>query len=239
MGRKVLVTGASSEIGAAICAKVLKPGDEALLHYSGNLEKCRKLADALTCLAELIKADFSSGEEVDALCARAGEADVLINVAATVEDSLLVQLSDQSLERMAQVNIVSLTRVTRAALYGMMMRRCGIVVNISSVLAKRGNRGTSVYAGTKGFMESFSRALAAEYGPRGIRVNCVAPGAIDAGSFKTIKVDLGKKMIDSIALRKTGTAEDVANAVAFLCSEEASFITGAVIPVDGGLMLGV
>lgn len=239
MTRKVLVTGASSEIGAAICRRILKHGDEALLHYAGNRAKCERLAAELPCSCELVKADFGNDAEVDVLCARAGEMDVLVNVAAAVEDSLLVQVTDESLERSLHVNIYSLVRLTRAALYGMMMRRSGIIVSISSILAKRGNRGTSVYSGTKGFMEAFSRSLAAEYGPRGIRVNCVAPGAIDAGSFMNVKVDMGRRMIESIALRKTGQAEDVARAVEFLCSDEAAFITGAVIPVDGGLMLGV
>lgn len=239
MSRKILVTGASSEIGAAICRKILIPGDEAVLHYSGRAKACEELAASLPCPAVCVKADFSSGTELKALCDEATKVDILVNCAAAIPAGLLLSLEDEVIDRAIHVNVTALTRLCRAALSGMLYKRKGVIVNVSSFVARRGNRGQSVYAGTKGYMEAFSRALAAEYGSRNIRVNCVAPGAIGAGSFKAVLVDAEKEIKSSVALKRVGTPEDVACAVEFLCSEKAAYVTGAVLNVDGGLMLGL
>lgn len=239
MARKVLVTGASSEIGAAICRKLLTPEDEAVLHFAGRAAACEELRASLPCPATAFRADFASDADLSALCAEAQTADVLVNCAAAIPAGLLLSLDDEAVDRAVRVNITALTRLCRAALSGMLYKRKGVIVNVSSFVARRGNRGQSVYAGTKGYMDSFSRALAAEYGSRNIRVNCVAPGAIGAGSFKTVLVDAEKEIRDSVALKRIGTPEDVANAVEYLCSDKAAYITGAVLNVDGGFMLGL
>jgi 3-oxoacyl-[acyl-carrier protein] reductase len=140
---------------------------------------------------------------------------------------------------MLAVNIRALIEVTRAVLLGMMMRKRGVIVNISSIAALRGNRGQSVYAGTKGFMESFTRSLAAEYGRKGIRINAVAPGPIDAGSLKDLLGYAPGEVKEAIAAGRLGTPKDVAAATAFLCSDDAAFINGRIIPVDGGFMRGI
>lgn len=239
MSRKLLITGASSEIGAAICRKIIAPGDEATLQYTSHAKSCEGLASTLPGVCIPHRTDFLNDGEVEELCAIAAECDVLVNCAAYVHSGLLLMTGDDALEKAVRINIVALTKLCRAALSGMLTKRSGNIVNVSSYVAGRGNRGQAVYAGTKGYMESFSRALAAEYGSRGIRVNCVAPGAIGAGSFKGLLVDAEKEIRESVALRRIGTAEDVACAVEYLCSEGARYVTGTVLRVDGGYMKGV
>jgi 3-oxoacyl-[acyl-carrier protein] reductase len=148
-------------------------------------------------------------------------------------------LSDDDIAGMIAVNIQSLVSACRAVIPAMMVKRRGIIVNVSSIAAWRGNRGQTVYGGTKGFVESFTRSLAAEFGGRGIRANCVAPGAIDAGSLKELLSYAEDKVKNSTAVNRLGTPEDVAAAVAFLCGPEASFVNGACIHVDGGFLTGV
>lgn len=148
-------------------------------------------------------------------------------------------MPDEDLQVMLNANISAVVKLCRAALPSMLARRTGCIVNISSVAANKGNPGQAVYAGTKGFLESFSRSLAAEYGPKGVRVNCVAPGAIDAGSLKELLALAPDELRQNSALRRLGSADDVAAAVAFLCSDDAGFITGRTIAVDGGFSRGV
>ncbi|MCP4154266.1 MAG: SDR family oxidoreductase, partial [bacterium] len=137
------------------------------------------------------------------------------------------------------VNIDAFTRICAAVIPGMTARRRGCIVNISSAAATRGNRGQTVYAGTKGYMEAFTRSLAAEYGAKGIRVNCVAPGPIAAGSMTELLGYAEEEVKKSILSKNLGTPEDVAYITAFLCSPKAAFINGKTIGVDGGIMRGI
>ena len=121
----------------------------------------------------------------------------------------------------------------------MIVKRKGCIINISSIAATRGNKGQTVYAGTKGFVESFTRSLTAEYGARGIRVNCVAPGPIDAGSLKELLSYASEDVNESIVSNRLGEPGDVASIVAFLCSEEADFINGQCLHIDGGFIRGI
>ena len=138
-----------------------------------------------------------------------GDVDILVNAAAFTRTDLLPNLNDNDIVRMINVNIKALIAVCRAVLPAMMVKRKGVIVNISSVAALRGNRGQSVYAGTKGFMESYTKSLAAEYGGRGIRINSIAPGAIDAGSLKELLSYAEDVVKKSIASNRLGTPEDV------------------------------
>lgn len=237
MKRKIVITGASSEIGLAIAKKIAAPGDEVLLQYCRRSGGCEELAKALGGRAA--KADFSSSAELAAFCALLDDTDILVNAAAVTRTGLLPDLTPEEISAMISVNVRALTETCMAVIPAMCVKRAGVIVNISSVTATRASRGQSVYAGTKGYMESFTRALAAEYSPRGLCVNCVAPGAIEAGSLKALLASAGKEVKEAVALGRLGTPEDVAQAVAFLCGPGGSFITGQTLRVDGGFRQGV
>ena len=236
---RIAITGASAEIGQAIASRLALPGDHVLLHAFNSASACEQLSLPPTTTRELVVADFRHPEALRGWCAAIRDVDVLINAAAVTRTQLLPALDDDDIAAMLDVNVKALIATCRSVLPGMMARRRGVIVNISSVAAQRANRGQSVYAGTKGFVEAFTRGLAAEYGARGIRANCVAPGAIEAGSLRPLLEQASDTVRQSTAARRLGTTDDVAAAVAFLCSPDASFINGNVLSVDGGFMQGV
>lgn len=239
MNRNIVITGASSVIGAAICRKIIRPGDMALLHCFRNDASCRCLAEKLGADCTMISADYADPSALEGLCRAASDCDILINCAAITKTGLLVQMPDHDLHSMLASNITALVKLCQAVVPGMLLKRKGCIINISSVAATRGNPGQAVYAGTKGFMEAFTRSLAAEYGPKGVRANCVAPGTIEVGSLKELLALAPDEVRQNSALRRLGSADDVAAAVAFLCSDEAGFISGRTIAVDGGFSRGV
>ena len=237
--RKILITGASSQIGAAIAGKVVMEGDHVILQHFRNRTPCLPLKERFGVNCNLVSVDFSDRGALEVFCRNLGEVDTVVNVAAATVTGLLPTLTDADLQRMLEVNIMATIMICRAVLPAMVNRRGGCIVNISSVAATRANRGQSVYAGTKGFIESFTRAMAAEYGSRGIRINCVAPGPIEAGSLRELLSLAPEEVKQSIAGNRLGTPGDVATAVAFLCDPGASFINGQTLHVDGGFMKGV
>lgn len=239
MADNIVITGASSQIGSAIARRLVKAGDCAILHGSRNVEACRAVAMACAGRCEVIGADFRDPGQLAGFCARLKEVDILVNAAAWTKADLLPNLQEHDIEAMITVNIRALVAICRAVVPGMMARRRGVIVNLSSVAAARGNKGQSIYAGTKGFVESFTRALAAEYGGRGIRVNAVAPGAIDAGSLRELLSYAADEVRTSTVTKRLGTPEDVAAAVAFLSSRDAEFMNGKCLAVDGGFCRGV
>jgi 3-oxoacyl-[acyl-carrier protein] reductase len=237
--RKFVITGASSQIGTAIAEKVVTEGDHVILQYFRNQTACLPLKERIGEKCTLLSADFADRAALEGFCARLGEVDTVINAAAVTVTGLLPALADEDIQRMLEVNIRGAIMICRAVLPAMVHRRAGCIVNVSSVAATRGNRGQSVYAGTKGFIESFTRALAAEYGSRGIRINCVAPGPIAAGSLRELLSLAPEEVKQSVAGNRLGIPGDVASAVAFLCDPGAGFINGQTLHVDGGFMKGV
>jgi len=239
MSKNICITGASSDIGLSIVEKLIETADFLLLQGNRNSEKLKTLKQNNPEKISILNCDFSDNVQLNEFLVKLKNTDILINVAAFTKADLLVNLSDDDIQKMLQVNIFALTKLCQAVIPMMLVKRNGIIVNISSIAASKGNRGQSVYAGTKGFMESFSKSLAAEYGSKGIRVNCVAPGAIDAGSIKELIAMASDEVKKNIASNRFGKPEDVANAVNFLCTNEANFINGQVIHVDGGFMKGI
>ncbi|MDD5492343.1 MAG: SDR family oxidoreductase [bacterium] len=237
MKRRIVITGASSEIGLAIAGKIIVPGDEALLHYSRNLGYLKTWQKNKRYT--VIQADFSREKELDNFCNQIGDADILVNAAACTICDILPALTNEQIEKMIKVNITALTKICRKVIPSMLAKRKGCILNISSVTARKGNRGQSVYAGTKGYIESFSRGVAAEFGSKGLRINCLAPGPVNSGSLKGLLNYAAEEIKQNIAAGHIGTPADIAAAAAFLCSDEASFINGAVLAVDGGFMKGV
>jgi 3-oxoacyl-[acyl-carrier protein] reductase len=239
MGRNIAITGGSSQIGCSIIGRLLQPGDNAIIQCCRHEERLQAIKKQHGESCRIIAADFTSQDSLNEFCAQLIDIDILINGAALTICDLLVNLDDDGIQNMLRVNILSTVKTCQAVLPAMVTKRKGTIVNISSITATRGNRGQSVYAGTKGFIESFTRCLAAEYGPRGIRANCVSPGAIEAGSLKELLEYAGTEVKNAIALKRTGTPGEVASVAAFLCSDAASFINGKSIGVDGGFMQGI
>jgi 3-oxoacyl-[acyl-carrier protein] reductase len=235
----ILITGASSQIGAAIADRVIRPGDRVTLQYFRNRTACQSLKDRFGEDCTVVSVDLADRDALDEFCRQLRDVDTVINVAAATVTGLLPTLADADIRKMLDINILATTMICRAVIPAMVNRRCGCIVNISSVAATRSNRGQSVYAGTKGFIESFTRAMAAEYGSRGIRINCVAPGPIDAGSLRELLALAPEEVKQAVAAGRLGTPDDVASAVEFLCSDGASFINGHTLHVDGGFMRGV
>ena len=237
--KRIAITGASSQIGLAITKELAAQDAHQLLHCFRNGAALESSLRDLPGTQEILTADFTQPEEVDRFCIKLGEVDILVNAAACTRAALLPDLSDEDIAQMLAVNITAVAKICRSAIPAMMVKRNGVIINVTSISALRGNRGQTVYAGTKGFTEAFTRSLAAEYGGRGIRANCVAPGAIDAGSLKELLSYAGEEVKKSTAAGRLGSPADVATAVSYLCSPAASFINGATLPVSGGFMAGI
>lgn len=232
---KIVITGASSEIGLAIAKRLSESGKPMVLHCHRNsiaLESWRGVAD-------IVKADFTKGEELEAFIAGLNDVDTLVYASAVTDSGLIPQIDENSLRDTVQVNITAYTKICQAIIPPMCAKRGGTIIGISSVSARRVFKGQGVYAGTKAYMEAFTKAIAIEYGKKGLRANCVAPGSIEAGALKRLN-SFGLEEIMLInSLNKMGTPEDVAGVVHFLCSPAASFINGSVIDINGGHLMGV
>lgn len=239
MNPRIVITGASSEIGRAIAERIVRPGDQAVLHGFRHAHALESLRAKLGPDCRIAVADFTDPAALHDFCDLIKDTDILINAAAFTRADLLANLDENDIIRMIQVNIQALVAICRSVITGMLVRRQGVIVNLSSVAAQKGIRGQTVYAGTKGFVEAFSRSLAAEYGGRGIRVNCVAPGAIAAGSLQELLANAPQEVKNSVSLGKLGSPADVAAAVAFLISPDAQYINAKILAVDGGFTRGV
>ena len=196
-------------------------------------------AEAETLAGEIggraVQPDVSDPESAAALVEEAGELDILVNNAGVTRDGLLVRMSDEDWDTVIDTNLASVFYTCRAAVRGMMKRRSGAVVNISSIVGIHGNWGQTNYAASKAGIIGFTKSLARELGSRNIRANVVVPGYVKTQLTDVLPEDATKAMLDNTPLGRLGDPEDVAGAVRFLCSEEAAFVTGAVLLVDGGL----
>jgi 3-oxoacyl-[acyl-carrier protein] reductase len=185
--------------------------------------------------ATAVRADVSDPEAAKRLVDDAGELDILVNNAGVTRDGLIARMSDEDWHEVIGTNLNGVFHTCRAAVRGMMRRRSGSIVNISSVVGVRGNPGQTNYSASKAGVIGFTKALARELGTRGVRANVVAPGYVDTRLTQVISEEMRGLMLANTPLGRFGSPEDVAAAVRFLCSDEASFITGEVLLVDGGL----
>lgn len=230
----IVITGASSEIGLAIARRLSTLGKPMLLHCNSHPERLEGIN------AEVIRADFSVREDIERFAAALHDTEILVQAAAFTQTGLLPQLEQDSIDRMLSVNVSAPTRICQAVIPQMCLKRRGIIVNISSVTASRVFRGQTVYGGTKAYIETLTKGIAAEYAKKGIRCNCIAPGSIDGGSLRQLIIQTGSDMLRDInASGRFGSSEEVADAVAFLCSDDSRYINGTVIRVDGGYWLGL
>lgn len=233
---KIVITGASSGIGLAIAKRLASLGKPMILQYRKNVEQ---LSDAVPD-ATLVKVDFSDLKAVEDFAASLDDVEILVNAAAVTETGLLPTLETESIEKMISVNILATTLLCRAVLPRMCLKRKGVIVNISSVTAQKVFRGQSVYGGTKAYIETLSKGIAAECSKKGVRCNCVAPGSILSGTMEKLVISTAGTDLKGInASNRFGTPDDVAAAVEFLCSDNSNYINGAVLAVNGGFWLGI
>jgi len=232
-GRNALVTGASRGIGRAIAAELAAAGASVVVSYRTGAEDAEALAAEIDGRA--IQADVSDPESATALVEAAGDLDILVNNAGVTRDGLLVRMSDDDWRTVLDTNLGSCFHTCRAVTRGMMRKRSGAIVNISSVVGIHGNWGQTNYAASKAGIIGFTKALARELGSRNVRANVVVPGYVKTRLTDVLPEDATSAMLENTPLGRLGDPEDVAGAVRFLCSDQASFVTGAVLLVDGGL----
>ena len=232
-GKTALVTGASRGIGRAIAVELARAGASVVVGYRTGQEEGEALAQEIGGRA--VQADVSVPEEAKRLVEEAGDLDILVNNAGLTRDGVLARMSDDDWRAVLETNLSSVFYTCRAVTRGMMKRRAGAIVNVSSIVGVHGNWGQSNYAASKAGIIGFTKSLAQELGSRGVRANVVAPGYITTQLTEVIPEEARAKMLDLTPLGRLGEPEQVAGAVRFLCSDEASFITGGVLLVDGGL----
>ena len=239
-GKCALVTGASGGIGGAI-ARALH-GQGAVVALSGTRrDALEAVAAELGQRAHVTPCDLRDAQAVAALAGEAAEAmgglDILVNNAGVTRDRLMVRMSDADWQSVLDVNLTSAFQLARAVLRGMMKQRWGRIIGVASVVGATGNPGQANYAAAKAGMVGFSKALAAEVAARGITVNCIAPGLIETAMIADLGAEARQAMLAAIPARRVGVASEVAAGVAFLASDEARYVTGHTLHVNGGMLM--
>ena len=232
-GKSALVTGASRGIGRAIAVELARAGASVVIGYRTGAEEAQALAEEIG--ARAVQADVSQAGEAARLVEEAGDVDILVNNAGLTRDGLLARMSDDDWRTVIETNLSSVFYTCRAVTRPMMKKRAGSIVNVSSIVGVHGNWGQTNYAASKAGIIGFTKSLARELGSRGVRANVVAPGYVKTQLTDVLPEEATKAMLDNTPLGRLGEPEDVAGAVRFLCSDEAAFITGDVLLVDGGL----
>ena len=232
-GRTALVTGGSRGIGQAIAAELASAGAQVVIGYRSGAEEAEKVAGEISGRA--VQADVTDPHEAKRLVDEAGDVEILVNNAGVTRDGLLARMSDEDWDVVIDTNLRGTFNTCRAATRGMMKRRAGAIVNVSSIVGVHGNPGQTNYSASKAGIIGFTKALARELGSRGVRANVVAPGYISTRLTNELPDELKSAMLANTPLGRFGDPEDVAGAVRFLCSDAAAFVTGEVLLVDGGL----
>ncbi|MBS0263822.1 MAG: 3-oxoacyl-[acyl-carrier-protein] reductase [Planctomycetes bacterium] len=244
-GRTALVTGGSRGIGRAIVKALAQAGAKVAFVYQSNAQAADELVAELTAQNLVVKAyqaDVRNKEAADQVVQQVVEAwgkiDILVNNAGIVRDTLLAMMSPEQWHDVIDTNLTSVFNFCQAVTRPMMSARYGRIINMSSVAAEFGNKGQANYAASKGGIEGFTRCLAKELASRGVTVNAVAPGFIETDMTVAVRNAAEAEIKKAIPAKRLGQPDDIANAVLFLASEAASYITGQSLKVDGGLTLG-
>ncbi|QCI68057.1 3-oxoacyl-[acyl-carrier-protein] reductase [Phreatobacter stygius] len=239
-GKTALVTGATGGIGGAVAAALHARG--ATVALSGTRrEKLDELAAALGARAHVLPTNLSSIEEVEALVPAADKAmgglDILVNNAGITRDNLFIRMKDEEWDQVIAVNLTASFRLTRAATKLMMRKRWGRIVSITSVVGVTGNPGQGNYAASKAGLIGMSKALAAEVASRNVTVNCVAPGFIETAMTDALNDKQKETILTRVPAGRLGKANEIAAAVVYLASEEAAYVTGQTLHVNGGMAM--
>lgn len=244
MKQTAIVTGGSRGIGRAVAVRLAKDGMNLVINYRGNsaaAEETERMCRELGAAVLLVQGDVSRAEDCEKLTAQAKEAfgrvDVLVNNAGITRDGLLARMTEEDFRAVLDVNLVGPWNMMKAVNRIMMKQRYGRIVNLSSVTGLMGNMGQTNYAAAKAGILGMTKSYAREVAGRGITVNAVAPGFIDTDMTEAMPEGAKDKIITGIPMGRTGKPEDVAEAVAFLASEQAGYITGEVLRVDGGMAM--
>lgn len=244
MKQTAIVTGGSRGIGRAVAVRLAKDGMNLVINYRGNsaaAEETERICRELGAEVLLVQGDVSRAEDCEKLAAQAKEAfgrvDVLVNNAGITRDGLLARMTEEDFRAVLDVNLVGPWNMMKAVNRIMMKQRYGRIVNLSSVTGLMGNMGQTNYAAAKAGILGMTKSYAREVAGRGITVNAVAPGFIDTDMTEAMPEGAKDKIITGIPMGRTGKPEDVAEAVAFLASEQAGYITGEVLRVDGGMAM--
>ena len=244
MDKCALITGATRGIGKQIAITLAKQGYNIALNYrkeNEELENTKKEIEEIGVQVLAVKGDVSNFEDcenfVKQVIERFGQIDVLVNNAGITKDMLLMRMKKEDIEQVIDTNLVGTFNVTKNVVPYMMKARSGRIINISSVVGISGNAGQTNYSASKAGIIGFTKSLAKEIASRNILVNAVAPGFIETNMTDVLKDDVKQEIAKNIPLKRMGTAQDVANVVKFLASDDSSYITGQVINVDGGMLM--
>lgn len=243
-GQAAIVTGASRGIGREIALKLAQEGAKVVVNYSGSKEKAEAVAaeiiakggEAIVHQANVANADEVKGL-VDATMAAFGSVDILVNNAGITRDNLIMRMKEEDWDAVIDTNLKSVFLCTKAVSRQMMKQRSGSIVNVASIVGVAGNAGQANYVASKAGVIGLTKTTAKEFAARHIRVNAVAPGFIETEMTDVLPEDVKETMLTQIPLAKLGQAKEIANVVAFLASDEASYMTGQTLHVDGGMVM--
>ena len=243
-GKVALVTGASRGIGAAIASKLASLGCDVAINYAGNIQKAEETLNSVKAYgvnAQIYQANVANYEEVEAMTKQIikdfGHLDIIINNAGITSDNLMMRMDQDSFDSVIDVNLKGTWNVCKSITRPILKQRSGVIINLSSVVGINGNVGQVNYAASKAGVIGLTKSLAKEFASRNIRVNAVAPSYVKSDMTAKLSEEITEKVLENIPLGQLGEVEDIANAVAFLVSDEARYITGQVLVVDGGMAI--
>jgi 3-oxoacyl-[acyl-carrier protein] reductase len=243
-GKIAIVTGGSRGIGRAIVERLAADGADVTFFFRDNAAAANEvvaaaLAAGLKVSAEQldIRDSTACADAVERIAERCGRIDILVNNAGITRDNPLAAFEDDDVAAVLATNVTGVFNMSRAVVPYMTSQRAGAIVNLSSVAGDKGGRGQTNYAASKGAINAFTRALAVELAPRKVRVNCVAPGVVETEMSADVREQAGETVLSRILLRRYGKPQEIADAVWFLCSAHASYVTGQVLSIDGGFKM--